>query len=51
MSKIRRTYHVSGIIKREYLLVGRGKLLNLDYFKKKKKNLKSELAKAGGDKL
>ena len=50
MPKIRRTYHVSGIIKREYLLVGRGQLLNLDYFKKEK-NLKSELAKAGGDKL
>lgn len=49
MSKIR-TYHVSEIIKREYLLVGRGKLLNSDYFNKEK-NPKSELAKAGSDKL
>lgn len=50
MSKIRRTYHVSGIIKREYLLVGRGKLLNSDNLKKEK-NPKSELPKAGSDKL
>lgn len=50
MSKIIKTYHASGIIKREYLLVGRGKLLNSDYFKKEK-NPKSELAKAGSDKL